>query len=137
MKIKKQIVAAAAVAITITAVAPATASHAAADVTWSSGSWVRARLYENANFGGAVMTVKGQGEFCSTSTSDRDTIHSRLSISGWNDVISSARDYQKCDVNLFVDLDFGGAQTGFVNYDSTGANLSSTMNDKASSFILS
>ncbi|MDF1487796.1 hypothetical protein [Tessaracoccus caeni] len=139
MKMDKRIVAATAAAITLTALMPATTSQAVTNKEWGSGGKVVARLHESKNFKGAILTVYGTSQ-CSSSTSDNEIIQPRLSNQEWNDVISSVRDYESCDVNLYEHRDYNtndpGASTGFVHYGSTGANLGA-LNDKASSFKIS
>lgn len=133
-----RLVALASGAALLLAVIPSAPATAVSSMPWSSGSIVRARMYEDGGYTGAVMTVYGSTS-CTTNYTTRETVHTRLSTSGWNDVISSVRDYNSCDVALWRDYidngDWSGTNTGYINYG-TGASVPSGWNDQASAFAL-
>src|SRR4051794_32357269 len=72
--------------------APAQAASAASNVTLRSGTGtvLRVKMYEHANFGGAVFAYFASGNCTSTKT---DTDFGMSMPGGWNDVVSSWKDY--------------------------------------------
>lgn len=99
------------------------------------GDTLRAVFYEHADGTGAKLKYYG-GSACSATTSDAD--YSRgVMPTGWNDRISSIRDYNGCDVKIYKDGPFAGDRTGYINYGSSGHAVPSGYNDKTSSFRVS
>jgi hypothetical protein len=99
------------------------------------GDTLRAIFYEHINFTGAQLRYYGSSP-CTSTTTDADFSFSAMPT-GWNDVISSVRDYNQCDVKLYMHSSFGTPSTAYVNYGSTGKNLSTGWNDQVSSFRVS
>jgi hypothetical protein len=99
-----------------------------------TGTTLRAVFYENSNYTGATLRYYGSGP-CTSTTTDADFSLSVMPA-GWNDVVSSVRDYNSCDVKLYRDNSFGGGTTGFVNYGS-GKTVPSGWNEITSSFRVS
>lgn len=118
---------------------------AAAAVTSAShgpGSVVRARLYEDGGFGGGVLTIFGTSNCGTESPAVRETVLTRMSIyTGWNDVVSTARDYAQCDIDLWADRTdlsgWVGSHTGYIHYNTTGGSVPVGWNDRASALALS
>ncbi|WP_130865023.1 peptidase inhibitor family I36 protein [Acidipropionibacterium timonense] len=132
----KRIIASCGLAAVLITPTIATPAHAIDSVDWSTGSVVRARFWEHSGFKGAVFTVHGS-RACTPQTSDRETVSSYLGSVGWNDVITSIKDYNRCDVKLFADLNYGGDSTGWVDYTEKGSYVGALWNDRASFFIIS
>ncbi len=99
------------------------------------GDTLRAVFYEHSNFTGDKLVYKG-GSACTSTTTDADYSMSVVP-DGWNDKVSAVKDYNGCDVNIYVDGGFKGAFTGYVNYGSAGKAVPSGFNDKMSSFRVS
>lgn len=116
------------------AVGTGTASAGIPSLSIGSGT-LRAIFYENINFTGARLLYYGNGA-CTASTTDVNQAVTPLPA-GWNDVISSVQDFNSCDVNLYRDINYKGAATGYLNYGTAGKNVSGIWNDQASSFRLS
>jgi len=122
---------------------PATASSIAAKCPADAnclysgdGDTLRAIFYENINWTGARLIYYGSSS-CTTTLSDADFSKSAMPT-GWNDRVSSIRDYASCDIKLYKDINFGGASTGWINAGSTpGYNRPASWNDQASSFRVS
>lgn len=124
---------AAALALTIVPVAPV---QAVGSINWSSGSYVRQRIWEHSS-GGAVITVFGSSP-CTATTSDTETVMSNMVNQGWNDIASAANSYNSCSLNIYRDINFGGDSTGYRWYSSSSpVYLGDIWNDQASSFKLS
>ncbi len=118
-----------------------TSASALSNITIQSGDGdtLRAVFYEHRYFGGYALTYRG-GSACSASTSDTD--YSRSSMpwniwGSWNDKVSSLRDYNSCDVKLYMDTGFGGPSTSWINAGGGGVNVPSGYNDQTSSFKIS
>ncbi|MFD0481943.1 peptidase inhibitor family I36 protein [Kineococcus sp. GCM10028916] len=75
------------------------------------GDTLRARSYSGANFTGNVLSYYGSSP-CTSTTTDADFSFSDLTTIGWNDAISSVRDYNGCDVKLYINTGFRGQAIG-------------------------
>ncbi|HVH93741.1 MAG TPA: hypothetical protein VM688_02360 [Nocardioidaceae bacterium] len=116
-------------------VSPASAASGVTYIYSGDGDTLRAVFYEHADFTGAQLKYYG-GSACTSTTADAD--YSRGVVpNGWNDVISAVRDYNGCDVKLYMDGPFAGRSTGYVNYGSVGRYVGYDFNDKTSSFRIS
>lgn len=86
--------------------------------------------YQHANYGGAILTVNvpSNGFSCTGTTGDVDASISSMP-GGWDNVVSSFRNYSNCWTNHYEHANFGGASTGYLDdRSSMGA-----MNDQTSS----
>ena len=92
----------------------------------TASSVVIGRIYEHADYGGAVH-VYTAASGCD-SNADRDKSRSSMP-SGWNDVVSSFRGYNGCQLKVWEHENFGGAAYG----PSSAASSLGAMNDRASS----
>jgi len=119
----------------IGASAPASANHTITYIYSGDGDTLRAVFYEHANFTGKQIRYYG-GSGCSSSTTDTD-FSNGVMPAGWNDEISSVKDYNGCDVKLYTDGPFAGYTTGYVNYGTGGKYVGGAFNDKTSSFKVS
>lgn len=72
---------------------------------------------------------------CTSSLGDSDLSLGSMP-GGWNDAVSSIRDFAGCDTNLFWDS-LSGLSTGYRNYGSAGASVPSGWNDQTSAVRLS
>ena len=106
------------------------------NITYGSqyGSVQRAKLAEHSDGSGNYVMVYGSGA-CTTSTTTPDISVSSLP-SDWNDEISNVKDYNYCDVNLAIDINFGNS-VGYRNFTPTGAYVGDSLNDEVSSFRVS
>lgn len=122
-------------------VALGTPANALSSASFGSqyGNVARARLYEHANLAGATLTMYGSGN-CSASTMDVDLTMGTMK-NGWNDAVSSIRDYAACDTMLYEDGGALGTRTGWNNYGTGGTSVGSAVgnwwNDRTSSVRLS
>lgn len=116
-----------------------TAAHAAVreDVIRSGdGDTLRARFFDGQNGTGNYFEYWGSSP-CTSTTTDADFSYSSLVGIGWNDRVESIQDFNSCDVKLYVDINFKGSASSYVNYGSTAKNVSSTYRNKVSSFRVS
>jgi hypothetical protein len=120
-----------------TALSIAAACPAGATCIYSGdGDTLRAIFYENINWTGARLMYYGSSP-CTATLSDADFSKSVMPT-GWNDRVSSIRDYASCDIKLYTNTNFGGPSTAWINAGSTpGYNLPASWNDQASSFRVS
>lgn len=95
-------------------------------------------IYQYQGFTGAVMTVKGTST-CNPDRTDRETVHSRLSLSGWNDIPSSASTYANCYLDLYLDRQditgWNGVRTSPLSY-AGGKNIAASWDNQASAFVV-
>jgi len=112
------------------------------DVGRDYGLVLRARMWQHSDKGGAALSVYGSS-VCSSTTSDRDITQNQLDyglFNNWNDVISSAADFNRCDTYLYWDTYLNG-ELRSGNWDGTNGgyvNLPDLrFNDVTSSFYLS
>lgn len=135
-KIRMAFVAAAAAGLAATSVVPALATPGdPRSATYGPGDTVRARLYEHENLTGERLTMMGT-TLCTEETYDIETTWRDMRDHGWNDEVSSARDYNLCDINMFEDIGLNGSATGLKNYTTDGRALPSGWSDRVSSFLL-
>jgi hypothetical protein len=117
----------------------APAAHAAPKVTRinsGTGKVLRVVMYADVEGGGDRLEYWGSGN-CTSSTTDVDFSKSTIPAE-WNDRISSWKDYAQCDVQFFMDSNFGGRYTYFLDAGSSKPrNFGPTWNDKVSSFKVS
>lgn len=87
--------------------------------------------FQHANFGGAVLTVQvaPNGWACTGPTNDVD-LQTGSMPGGWNDVISSYKNFANCWTRHFQHNNFGGASIG---YSDDSAFVGNAMNDQTSS----
>jgi hypothetical protein len=123
---------AAALTVSMTSTASAATNRS---IHSGDGDTLRARFYSGANFTGNVLSYYGSSS-CTSTTTDADFSYSDLTKIGWNDVISSVRDYNGCDVKLYINTGFRGAAIGYTDYGS-GKNVPEGWNDVTSSFRVS
>lgn len=107
------------------------AASAAPNVTYGSGNVV-AEEFEHSNYGGGKFTIKLPFD-CTATGSDTDYGFANMP-SGWDNVVSSFKNYHGCDANHFDGLGFTGASTGLAD---TTTYIGNAMNDKTSSLKLS
>lgn len=118
----------AALAITTAVVTAPSPAMALPDVVLNGGSTTIAEEFEHTNYGGGRITVK-VGFTCTTSGSDLDFGLGNMPT-GWNNAVSSFKNYANCDANHYDGAGFTGLSTGYA--DST-TNIGSSMNEKTSS----
>ncbi len=99
------------------------------------GRVLRAKFSEHANGKGYKIYVYGSRR-CTASTAKPDISISWLGRHNWNDDISRAYDYNRCDVKLYDHVNFGGAWKGYTHYG-YGGRYVGYMNDRTSSFMIS
>ena len=88
-------------------------------------SYAVAKLYENASYGGAYVTVSAPSTtYCTTSS-----ISVSPMPSGWNDRVSSVESSYGCQVRLFSDSGYSGSAATYTDASSLGA-----MNNVTSSY---
>jgi hypothetical protein len=121
-------------------VATSPPSFAVANRTVGSGSLTRVQFFEHAGFAGGVFTVRGTGQ-CTAELTDHDDSISYVS-DAWNDQISSGKDFNNCDVQVYEDVNFGGSWYPSVSpyYRNMGSGWDATAvgwNDRISSFYVS
>lgn len=104
------------------------------------GDVLRGRIWSDHMQQGFVLTTYGSSP-CSGSTSDIDTQQTALDylFNNWDNVASSAADYNLCDTRLYPDKGLGGIPLA-GNFDGLSgkyANLPSLgFNDVTSSYYL-
>ncbi len=114
------------------AVAPSTSARAGTDalseVTAAAAAtlYVRTRLYDNSNYGGAVYVL---ADYDSCATPGTVKISNLASV-GWNDRVSSFKSVTGCVTKIWVNSGYSGTSLG---YTASSSYVGSTLNDKASS----
>lgn len=124
MKIIKSLGTAA--AITFVALVGAMAMQAPAQAETIIGT-----EYVHRDYGGAALTVTvpSNGFTCTASTGNVDASISSLT-GGWDNVISSFKNYSNCYTNHYEVSGFGGSSTGYWD---NHLFIGSAMNDNSSS----
>ncbi len=117
-----------------------TSANAVANRTVGSGSLTRVQFFEHAGFAGGLFKVVGTGA-CTPEVTDHDDSISYVS-DAWNDQISSGKDFNGCDVQIYVNVNYGGSfyPTSSPHYKDMGASWDATAagwNDRISSFYVS
>lgn len=100
------------------------------------GSVLRARMAQHFNGSGYQLRVYGSGA-CTASTTTPDISISSISRNGWNDAISWASDYNRCDIWFFKGGAFSGPSWGGYKHWGSGAYVGDSWNDTISSFRIS
>lgn len=122
-------------------VALGTPTNALSSASFGSqyGNVARARLYDQPNFTGPYLVMYGSSN-CTASTMDVDLTMGTMK-NGWNDAVSSIRDYAACDTMLYEDGGAVGNRTGWNDYGTGGRNVGSVVgnwwNNRTSSVRLS
>ena len=119
---------------------PVSPGKAIANRTVGLGSLTRVQFFEHAGFAGGVFTVHGTGS-CTPELTDHDDTISYVS-DVWNDQISSGKDFNACDVQIYEDANFGGSfyPTASPYYKNMGSGWDASAagwNDRISSFYVS
>lgn len=72
-------------------------------------------------------------------TTSPDISIGSITRNGWNDAISRAYDFNKCDIWFFKDANFRGTAWpgGYNNWATGGAHVGDSWNDSISSFRIS
>jgi hypothetical protein len=105
--------------------AAATAEIAASDVS-PAASFLKARLYDDQNFGGSYFEVFG-----SSACASGVPVGGVSDIgSGWYGRVTSIRGYANCDVKVYENTGYGGASYGYV---SQSGYVGDAMNDRTKS----
>jgi hypothetical protein len=109
------------------------AAGAAAVLTPSSAeaSTLIGTQYQHANYAGSYWnsTVASNGFTCTGTVGDVDA-QVASTPAGWNDIVSSFRNYSYCYTRVFEHNSYGGASLGYI--PSTGY-VGDSMNDRTSS----
>ena len=108
------------------------AAAAVPNVDVGTTGFVIAEEFEHRNYGGAELRVLLTFD-CTSSGTDRDFAMANMP-SGWNNVVSSFKNFHGCDANHFDGAGFTGLSTGLA--DST-TYIGSRMDEKTSSILFS
>lgn len=121
---------------TVLSVGPASADNPTSSYSFGEqyGPKVRAYLFQHGDSQGFRIRMFGSRN-CTPTYSDSDLSMGTMPA-GWNDAVSSAKDYIGCDINLYSD-NLSSLSTGYRNYGSGGASVPSGWNDRTSAVRLS
>jgi hypothetical protein len=101
------------------------------------GDTLRAIFYWDRGRDGAGDQLQyWGGSACSATTSDADFSLSRMPA-GWNDEVSAVQDFNGCDVKLYMHDGFRTGTSSYINFGTSGRDLTFVWNDQLSSFRVS
>jgi hypothetical protein len=105
----------------------------------AAGDVLVARLYRNTGFDDNPPLSLYAPHSCSESYDDEFGWPDLGNVNGfsWNDMISSVRTYDNCDVKLHDRVGYGGPSSTWIDASSNLANVGAGWNNKASSVSVS
>lgn len=100
------------------------------------GTVVRSVFSEHANGSGSTIVTYGSSP-CTLKTDNKPDNKISIAWKNWDNNISKAADFNKCDTFIFEHVNWTGASKGYTNYAEGGGYVGAVLNDEISSYMLS